>query len=1234
MTLARLASALTALVAVAFVLTQPAHAELPKVPDGFEVRLVATVPAVLYPCQVATAPDGSLFVAEDPMDQVGPYEAYHGRILLFREGKDPIVFADGLRAVFGMAWYEGSLYVSHMPFLTVLRDVDGDGKADERTDLFKDLGPTNNQGLNDHIVSGIQFGMDGLLYIAVGDKGVPQATGPDGRTVQLKGGGTLRCRPNGTGLEILSSGTRNHLEPNLDNRDNLFTYDNTDDGDGWWTRVTHHVDGGYYGYPYDYHDRADRMLPRIAEFGGGSPCGALVYKEDIWPEKYRGVGFWAEWGKGKVHAFHFAPDGGTFKIAEEIDFAVPDGLQHFNPIDLALSYDGRTMYVADWNMGGWGSKTEKVGRIFAITYKGEVATRPRGQDSDTIPDQIKQLDHPSFNERMRAQRALVRKGAEALGPVTTALADPQRDPIARRHLIWTLDGIAGATPEATLPIIELLKSDVPDLRAQAARALGIRQVPIAVDPLVGILKDPEPSVRLQGVIALGRIGDTHAVPDLLPRLVDSDPYVAFSARQAIRRVGDWDRAAEGLKSSDPKIRAAVLAALELQYQPEAANALAEYTLGADHPVEERAKALRYLAEVHRKAKPWDGQWWGTRPSQGQPPAKVDQWQGTSLVHATLVRALADPSAPLRIAAADGVQTSADRECLPALRERLTSDKDPSVRAEVALALGRMEDKEAIPLLVAALRNSNEPDSVQEAALRSIESLGTELGATALTELLSRADLPEERQVRVIAALGRFKAHSAAPAILEKVASPNRSIAVAAGEALGKIGVTEGVTPRLRTLLENANVEVRRAAIAALGALKDREAIPGLLAAVDDRDTRYDAGLALAAVPDIRALHVYLRGITHKNPDVRKVSAAALAAVRDQAAPVLDHLAERHELPPAAVAELVKIYTSLQPIASWRVLGPFPRDAKPPIDPERPIDLNATAQAFEDKPAHWVLVEQTDDKGRIDFDKVYENRENVFAFGYAEIQSPSDRKAQVVVGSDDTLTVWLNGKQVYDHQDDRGFEHEQERVDVSLIKGTNKILIKCANHGGGWMFAVAFTSSSDYAFLKAPATGAFDPERYREFAMKGEGKPERGKALFSDLKGLACVKCHRVSGEGGTVGPELTGVGAKYARDDLIASVLFPSAKIFSGYEPVVVATADGRVSTGIVKSETPEALEIEDADGKRIKIPKSDIDERKLSDVSLMPNGLAEGLTKEDFADVIAYLESLKEKAATSTGNR
>ncbi len=51
----------------------------------------------------------------------------------------------------------------------------------------------------------------------------------------------------------------------MNSLDDVFTYDNTDDGLGWWTRFTHHIPTGYYGYPYDYHPHRDRHLPRISE---------------------------------------------------------------------------------------------------------------------------------------------------------------------------------------------------------------------------------------------------------------------------------------------------------------------------------------------------------------------------------------------------------------------------------------------------------------------------------------------------------------------------------------------------------------------------------------------------------------------------------------------------------------------------------------------------------------------------------------------------------------------------------------------------------------------------------------------------------------------------------------------------------------------------------------------------------------------------------------------------------
>ena len=1228
------ATALIALL-IAVGVAQSAFGALPKVPEGFKIRLVAAVPAVQYPCQVATAPDGSLFVAEDPMDQVGPANKAIDRILLFREGKEPTVFADKMFAIFGMVWHNGALYVMNMPHLTMLRDRDGDGKADERKELFTNLGvPAGSPNdFNDHIVSGLKIGIDGYLYISVGDKGVPKATGPDGRTAQVAGGGTLRCRLDGTGLEVFTTGTRNHLEPNLDDRDNLFTYDNTDDGLGWWTRVTHHIDGGYYGYPFDYHKRTDRILPRMAEYGGGSPCGGVFYGEDAWPEKYRGRLFWAEWGKRVVRAFRFAPSGSTFKVADVIDFVEPGEVDNFRPLDLALSPDGKTLYIADWSLGGWANKTEKLGRVYAVTYIGNgktaVKTRSRGKDSDPIEAQIKALDHPSFHERFRAQSALIARGKPVIGPAAAALDHAATDPVAKRHLVWVLDAIAGAMPEASYPLIDALESTVADVRAQAARALGERCVPIAREPLVKLLKDPEPTVRLQAVIALGRIGDALAIPALLPLVAEPDTFLAYSARQALKRIDEWLVVMPSLDSPDPKVRAGVLLAMNQVYDVAVVSKLAGFASSPARPVAERIKALEYLVEVDRKAPPWNGKWWGTQPARQKPPARTIAWDGTPLVMTTIRELITDNMPPIRVAAVDALVQTNHGESPSLLRVRFPIEKDPKVKQAIILAMGKLADRDALDLLTATLRDPRTPEPVRDAALEAVETIGSKKAVDALTDLLRRKALRMERQPRVIAALGRFKDAAAIKPLKESLKSAGPAVRAAAIDALVAIvkdksePERQAVSKAVRALLTDPAIEVRTRAIAAAASLDDRQAIPALIAAADVPESRFEAGLALAALPDIRALQIYLRGLTEKNTDLRQASATAIGNLRDLAAPVFSQLAARNELPPSALPELRSIYAALNPVTSWHVLGPFPIASVPSLAADKPIDLKASLEGSGGQRVTWRLAKAVDARGQINLGRIYSEGE-LAAYAYAEFPSTKERTAQMAVGSDDTLTVWLNGKQVYNFADSRGFEYEHKRFDVTLRQGTNRLLVRCGNKGGPWQFAVSVTAPADFAFLKAPVSAGFNPETYRAIALKGQGSASRGRQLFTDLKGLACVKCHAVGKEGGAVGPELSSVGAKYPRDELIAAVLYPSAKISSGYEPAILALADGRILTGIVRGETPEAVEIQDAEAKLLRIKKDEIEERKRSDVSLMPNGLAQGLSTQDFADLIAYLETLK----------
>ena len=407
---------------------------------------------------------------------------------------------------------------------------------------------------------------------------------------------------------------------------------------------------------------------------------------------------------------------------------------------------------------------------------------------------------------------------------------------------------------------------------------------------------------------------------MLPILGSDDRYLAFAARQALRRIGDWEAIAKGLDAPEAKVRLGTLITLEMVYDRDAAEALARFATEPARPVAERVKALDYLAQTHRKTPPWDGKWWGTRPTRGRPPGKTVDWEGTELVLRTIRDALDDRLASIRTAAVAALIETGDRQSLSALRQRFAEEPDPEVRRTLAEAFGRLDDRLALPALIAAVRAPETPEPVREAALMSVETIGTDVATRALIELLEQGALNAARQPRVIAALGNFKAKPAVATLLRSLSSPAAAVRASAATALGKIGQLDGVDQPLQARLDDPALEVREAAITALGALGDRSAIPALVRAVENEGTRYEAFLALGALPDLRALPVYLRGLTDKSQDVRRASADALTKIRDQAAPVLDRLHERRELSPAATAELQKIFTTTTPVTRLAAAG--------------------------------------------------------------------------------------------------------------------------------------------------------------------------------------------------------------------------------------------------------------------------------------------------------------------------
>lgn len=170
---------------------------------------------------------------------------------------------------------------------------------------------------------------------------------------------------------------------------------------------------------------------------------------------------------------------------------------------------------------------------------------------------------------------------------------------------------------------------------------------------------------------------------------------------------------------------------------------------------------------------------------------------------------------------------------------------------------------------------------------------------------------------------------------------------------------------------------------------------------------------------------------------------------------------------------------------------------------------------------------------------------------------------------------------------------------------------------------------------APAT---DPARqlreYRDFAMGRDGNASRGRELFNDEQRAACVKCHSVDGTSSKAGPDLYAVGDKFPRRELIRAVLEPSADIAVGYGTTIVETKAGEEFQGILKSSTAEALDLIGGDGRHIRIATRDIKEQRGGRLSLMPEGLHAGMSRQEFADLIEHLVTLKQPASALTSNR
>ncbi len=138
-----------------------------------------------------------------------------------------------------------------------------------------------------------------------------------------------------------------------------------------------------------------------------------------------------------------------------------------------------------------------------------------------------------------------------------------------------------------------------------------------------------------------------------------------------------------------------------------------------------------------------------------------------------------------------------------------------------------------------------------------------------------------------------------------------------------------------------------------------------------------------------------------------------------------------------------------------------------------------------------------------------------------------------------------------------------------------------------------------------------------------GDIERGRALFFGRSAAACRRCHKVAGSGGEVGPDLSKVGKEKDRNYLLEAIVDPSAKIAKGFETVIIVTMEGKIHSGILKTEDESVVQLMTPTGALISVAKDDIDERA-NGQSGMPQDIVKNLTRVEIRDLVEYLTSLQ----------
>lgn len=687
-----------ALVVVPMLLVEHAHA----LDAAFVINDFAGPPQVAYPTAISAAPNGDVYVSSDRNGSLG-HAKKMGKIVICRDtdndGKADkfIDFVPDIDSPRGGHIVGGTFYVIHPPHLTSYRDTNGDGVADEVKELVDGLGGgiEHPRGA-DHTTNSCRMGIDGWLYIAVGDFGMFNSKGTDDKHVTLFGGGVARVRPDGSELEVYSYMTRNIVDIAIAPTMDVFSRDNTNDGKGWNTRFHHYTNLSNHGYPRLYKNFADEAIVPLADFGGGSGTGGFWLDEPGFPKEFTNTLFTCDWTTGNIYHNPVTREFASYSVKQDVFLKLPRAID--------MDVDGFSkLYVADWRDGGFDhSKDGKpVGKIQRIVCPAEKPAQYVDVGKAKDGDLAKLLTSASAVQRLEASREIISRGKKLADDVLAVAKDAKQSEVVRVAAIFTYKQVLG---KDALKGLSALTSDAV-VKEYALRALADRKSELAGVPtklFTDALKDANPRVVLQALIGLERLGDKKTASDIISASTSwkdggVSPRLMHTAITTLANLGNAEVLLAAAK--DTATRNLALAALQRLHRTDVVQGLTSL-LDATKDVDGRLAVLGALARLTYQEKPWDLKfWWSTRPDDRGPYFETISWDESSKIIGTLEKAFATIPAD---------KQSVYLELLAKNRLPVTDLKLPGVDpVTLALGMSKLDDAQA-KLLVQAAQDPKRP----------------------------------------------------------------------------------------------------------------------------------------------------------------------------------------------------------------------------------------------------------------------------------------------------------------------------------------------------------------------------------------------------------------------------------------------------------------------------------------------------------------------------------------------